>query len=36
MRPGVRLVIEAINQHDIPGYFLRTQEQAAAIVCCHR
>ena len=30
---GVRLVIEAINQHDIPGYFLRTQEQAAAIVC---
>ena len=29
---GVRLVIEAINQHDIPGYFLRTQEQAAAII----
>jgi len=29
---GVRLVIEAINQRDIPGYFLSTQEQAAAIV----
>ena len=29
---GVRLVIEAINQHDVPGYFLRTQEQAAALV----
>jgi hydroxypyruvate isomerase len=29
---GVRLVIEAINQRDIPGYFLRTQEQAAAII----
>jgi hydroxypyruvate isomerase len=29
---GVRLAIEAINQRDIPGYFLRTQEQAAAIV----
>ena len=28
----MRLVIEAINQRDIPGYFLRTQEQAAAIV----
>lgn len=28
---GVRLVIEAINQRDVPGYFLRTQEQAAAI-----
>jgi hydroxypyruvate isomerase len=29
---GVRLVIEAINQRDIPGYYLRTQEQAAAII----
>ena len=29
---GVRLAIEAINRHDIPGYFLRTQEQAAALV----
>ena len=29
---GVRLVIEAINHHDVPGCFLRTQEQAAAIV----
>lgn len=29
---GVRLAIEAINQRDIPGYFLRTQEQAAAII----
>ena len=29
---GVRLVIEPINQHDIPGYYLRTQEQAAALV----
>lgn len=29
---GKRLVIEAINQRDVPGFFLRTQEQAAAIV----
>jgi hydroxypyruvate isomerase len=29
---GVRLVIEPINQRDIPGYFLRTQEQAAALI----
>lgn len=29
---GVRLAIEAINQRDVPGYFLRTQEQAAALV----
>ncbi len=29
---GVRLVIEAINHLDTPGYFLRTQEQAAAII----
>ena len=28
---GVRLAIEAINGRDIPGYFLRTQEQAAAV-----
>ena len=28
---GVRLAIEAINQRDIPGYLLRTQEQAAAL-----
>jgi hydroxypyruvate isomerase len=29
---GKRFVIEAINQRDVPGFFLRTQEQAAAIV----
>lgn len=29
---GVRLCIEAINHRDVPGYFLRTQEQAAAII----
>ena len=29
---GLRLAIEAINHHDVPGYFLRTQEQAAAII----
>jgi hydroxypyruvate isomerase len=29
---GVRLTIEAINHYDVPGYFLRTQEQAAAII----
>lgn len=29
---GVRLAIEAINGRDIPGYVLRTQEQAAALV----
>jgi hydroxypyruvate isomerase len=29
---GVRLSIEAINRRDIPGYFLATQEQAAAFV----
>jgi hydroxypyruvate isomerase len=28
---GVKLAIEAINQRDIPRYFLRTQEQAAAV-----
>jgi hydroxypyruvate isomerase len=31
-KAGVRLAIEAINQKDLPGYFLRTQEQAAAFV----
>ncbi|EXU64117.1 MULTISPECIES: hydroxypyruvate isomerase family protein [Streptomyces] len=29
---GVRLVIEAVNARDIPGYFLQTQEQAAGVV----
>ncbi len=29
---GVRLVLEPINQTDIPGFLLRTQEEAAAIV----
>lgn len=29
---GVRVVIEPINQRDMPGYFLRTQAQGAAIV----
>ena len=29
---GVRLMVEAINQRDIPGYVVRTQEQAAALV----
>jgi hydroxypyruvate isomerase len=29
---GVRIVIEPINQRDMPGYFLRTQAQGAAIV----
>jgi hydroxypyruvate isomerase len=29
---GVKLIIEAINQGDIPGYHLRTQEQAAAVI----
>jgi hydroxypyruvate isomerase len=29
---GVRLMLEAINQRDIPGYVVRTQEQAAALV----
>jgi hydroxypyruvate isomerase len=29
---GVRLMVEAINGRDIPGYFVRTQEQAAALV----
>lgn len=29
---GVRLVIEPINHRDMPGYFLHTQEQGAAVV----
>ncbi|MFC7738158.1 hydroxypyruvate isomerase family protein [Roseomonas sp. GCM10028921] len=29
---GVRLVLEPINQRDIPNFFLRTQEEGAAIV----
>jgi hydroxypyruvate isomerase len=29
---GIRLVIEPLNQRDAPGNFLRTQEQAAAII----
>jgi hydroxypyruvate isomerase len=29
---GVKLVIEPLNPRDAPGYFLRTQEQGAAIV----
>ncbi|MWA08158.1 hydroxypyruvate isomerase family protein [Streptomyces sp. BA2] len=29
---GVRIVIEAQNERDAPGYFLRTQAQAAAVV----
>ena len=29
---GVRLVLEPINQHDVPGFFLRTQEQAASVI----
>jgi hydroxypyruvate isomerase len=29
---GVKLVLEPINQRDAPGFFLRTQEQGAAMV----
>lgn len=29
---GVKLVLEAINQHDVPGFFLRTQEQSASVI----
>ena len=29
---GIQLMVEAINQRDIPGYIVRTQEQAAALV----
>lgn len=29
---GIRLVLEPINQIDIPGFLLRTQEEAAAVI----
>jgi hydroxypyruvate isomerase len=29
---GVKLVLEPINQRDVPGFFLRTQEQAASVI----
>jgi hydroxypyruvate isomerase len=29
---GVKLVLESINQRDVPGFFLRSQEQGAALV----
>jgi len=29
---GVLLVLEPINQYDVPGFFLRTQEQAASVI----
>jgi hydroxypyruvate isomerase len=29
---GVKLVLEPINQRDVPGFFLQTQEQGAAMV----
>jgi hydroxypyruvate isomerase len=29
---GVKLVIEPINQRDMPGYFLKTQDQGAAVI----
>ena len=29
---GVKLVLEAINQRDVPGFFLRTQEQGASMI----
>jgi hydroxypyruvate isomerase len=29
---GVKLTLEPINQRDVPGFFLRTQEQGAAVV----
>jgi hydroxypyruvate isomerase len=29
---GVKLVLESINQCDVPGFFLRTQEQGAAVI----
>lgn len=31
-RVGVTLLIEPINPHDIPGFFLRTPDQAAALI----
>lgn len=29
---GVKLVLESINQRDVPGFFLRTQEQGASVI----
>jgi len=29
---GVKLVLEPINQRDVPGFFLETQEQGAAVI----
>ena len=29
---AVKLILEPINQHDVPGFFLRTQEEGAAVV----
>jgi len=29
---GVKLTLEPINQQDVPGFFLRTQEQGAAVI----
>jgi 2-dehydrotetronate isomerase len=29
---GITLTLEALNPHDMPGYFLRTQAQSAAVV----
>ncbi|MFT4436451.1 hydroxypyruvate isomerase family protein [Caballeronia sp. 15715] len=29
---NVRLSLEAVNQHDAPGFFLQTQEQGAAVI----
>jgi hydroxypyruvate isomerase len=31
-KAGIRLLIEPINAHDIPGFFLRTPDQAAALI----
>ena len=32
MQAGVKLVIEPINHRDMPGYFLNTEAQGAAVV----
>jgi hydroxypyruvate isomerase len=29
---NVRLTLESINQRDVPGFFLRTQEEGAAVI----
>lgn len=29
---GVKFVLEPINHHDVPGFFLRTQEEGAAVI----